>query len=60
MTQKEKRTVAALATLFAIALISLVALSNYIDEQSYKTCVQIKKIEKKPTSACEKIKEMRD
>ena len=60
MTQKEKRTVTLWVTLFILSFIALGLLSNYIDEQSYKTCVEIKTIEKKETEPCEKIKEMRD
>ena len=60
MTQKEKRQVATLATLFVLSFIALAIISNYVAEQSYKTCIEIKTIEKKPTQTCEKILEMRD
>lgn len=60
MTQKEKRQVATLATLFIVLLIALGIWSNHIDQQTYKTCIELKTIEKEPTQTCEKILEMRD
>lgn len=60
MTQKEKRQVATIATLFVLSFIALATLSNYVDKQSYKTCIEIKTIEKKSTKPCEKILETRD
>ena len=60
MTQKEKRQVATIATLLVLSFIAIAALSNHVDNETYKTCIAIKQVEKKPTQTCEKIKELRD